>query len=194
MNTTTTHDMKFQHVDSMTTNMITIQGDINSPTISLTTPLTINNTEELTAIMTGGNVQTPPKDKKPITITIPKMDTPTILCEEDTLPDLTEIEAIEKEANETSANMVDISDDEPTFLDKQVTVSTNNSNDVIIVYTEPSPVLQFSPTKFCIKGRVWTPGTYPQLWYYPIYKHWSGINWRTQECREGAPKPKWPYI
>ena len=37
--------------------------------------------------------------------------------------------------------MVDISDDEPTFLGKQVTVSTNNTNDVIVVHTEPSPVL-----------------------------------------------------
>ena len=149
--------MKFQHVDSMTTNTITIQSDIDSPTISPTTPLTLNNTEEPTAIITGGNVQTPPWDKKievftianttstSITITIPKMDTPTIIYEEDTLPDLTEIKAIEKEANETSANMVDISDDEPTFLDEQVTVSTDNSNDVIIVHTEPSPVLKFSP-------------------------------------------------
>ena len=73
------------------------------------------------------------------------MDTPTIIYEEDTLPDLTEIEAIEEEANETSGNMVDISDDEPTFLDEQVTVSTNNSNDVIVVHTEPSPILKFSP-------------------------------------------------
>ena len=73
------------------------------------------------------------------------MDTPTIIYEEETLPDLTEIEAIEKEANETSANMADISDDEPTFLDEQVTVSTNNSNDVIIVHTEPGPILKFSP-------------------------------------------------
>ena len=81
----------------------------------------------------------------PNTITIPIMDTQTIIYEEDTLPDLTEIEAIEKEANETSANMVDISDDEPTFMDEQVTVSTNNSNDVIIVHTEPSPILKFSP-------------------------------------------------
>ena len=139
MNMTTTHEMEFQHVDSMTTNMITIQSDIDSLTISLTTPPTTNNTEELTALTTGGNVQTPPQDKQievftianttstPITITIPKMDTPTIIYEEDTLPDLTEIEGIEEEANETSGNMVDISDDEPTFLDEQVTVSTNNS-------------------------------------------------------------------
>ena len=63
MNMTTTHEMKFQHVDSMTINTITIQSDINSLTISLTTPPTINNTEELTAITTRGNVQTPPKIK-----------------------------------------------------------------------------------------------------------------------------------
>ena len=157
MNMITTPEMKFQHVDSTTTNMITMQSDIDSLTISLTTPLTLNNTEEPTVITTGGNVQTPLPYKKievftianttstPITITLPKMDTPTITYEEDTLPDLTEIEAIEKEANETSANMVDISDDEPTFLDEQVTISTNNSNDVTVVYTEPSPILKFSP-------------------------------------------------
>ena len=57
---TTTHEMKFPHVDSMTTNTIKIESDINSLTISLTTPPTINNTEEPTAIMPGGNVQTPP--------------------------------------------------------------------------------------------------------------------------------------
>ena len=99
----------------------------------------------------------PPQDKQievftianttstPITITLSKMDTPTIIYEEDTLPNLTEIEAIKKEANETSANMVDISNDEPTFLDEQVTMSTNNSNDVTIFHTEPSPILKFSP-------------------------------------------------
>ena len=60
MNMTTTPKMKFQHVDSKTTNTITIQSDIDSPTISPTTPPTLNNTEEPTVIMTGGNVQTPP--------------------------------------------------------------------------------------------------------------------------------------
>ena len=62
MNMTTTYEMEFQHVDSMTTNMITIQSDIDSLTISPTTPLTTNNTEELTALMTGGNVQTAPPE------------------------------------------------------------------------------------------------------------------------------------
>ena len=70
------------------------------------------------------------------------MDMPTIIYEEDTLPDLT---AIEEEENERGGNMVDISDDEPTFLDELVAVSTNNTNDVIVVHTEPSPVLKFSP-------------------------------------------------
>ena len=62
MNMTTTQKMKFQHVDSMATNTITIQSDIDSPTISPTTPPTLNNTEEPTVIMAGGNVQTPPQD------------------------------------------------------------------------------------------------------------------------------------
>ena len=78
----------------------------------------------------------------PFTITIPKMDMPTITYEEDTLPDLT---GIAEEENERSGNIVDISDDEPTFLDEQVTVSTDNTKDVIVVHTEPSPVLKFSP-------------------------------------------------
>ena len=66
------------------------------------------------------------------------MDTPTIIYEEDTPHNLT---AIEEEENERCGNMVDISDDEPTFLGEQVTVSTNNTNDVIVVHTEPSPAL-----------------------------------------------------
>ena len=45
MNMTTTHEMKFQHVDSMATNMITIQSDIDSLTISLTTPFKQQTTQ-----------------------------------------------------------------------------------------------------------------------------------------------------
>ena len=90
------NEMEFEHVDSTTTSTITTQSDITniySLIIIPTTTLTTNNMEEyeLTALTTTGDVQTLPRDKDievftianttstPITITIPKMDTPTII-------------------------------------------------------------------------------------------------------------------
>ena len=70
MNTTTRpNEMEFEHADSMTISPITTMSDISniySQTISPTTTLITNNTDEYepTAVMTTGDVQTPPTKKK----------------------------------------------------------------------------------------------------------------------------------
>ena len=104
--------------------------------------------------MTTTDVKTPPRPNDiemftitnmtsmPITIMIPQMDTQALIYEDDTLPDLTHIDGQQTEPNNT---YVDISDDEPTFLDDEVVVNTTNNDDIVILHAEPSPILKFLP-------------------------------------------------
>ena len=39
----------------------------------------------------------------------------------------------------------DISDDEPTFLDNEVIVRTNDNRDIFMLHEEPSPIIKFCP-------------------------------------------------
>ena len=81
-----------------------------------------------------------------------------------------------------SNTYVDISDDEPTFLDDEVIVSTNDNRDIFMLHEEPSPIIKFCPFEFSILGRMWTPCTHSEVWYYTIYKHQEGFNRRTNKC------------
>ena len=125
-------DMDFLHInmlDSLTISMT------SSPTVTPT-----ENTEEYQTMFTNTtDAKTPqrPSDIEMftitnmtstlITITIPHIETQTILYDDDKLPNLTQMGTEQKGPSNT---YVDISDDEPTFLDDEVIVSTNDNRDI----------------------------------------------------------------
>ena len=100
----------------------------------------------------------------PITITIPHIETQTILYDDDKLPDLTQMGTEQKGPSDTYVDISDdeptflddevivstndnrdISDDEPTFLDDEVIVSTNDNRDIFMLHEEPGPIIKFCP-------------------------------------------------
>ena len=120
---TTTPVANSQDMDFLHINML------NSPTTSMTSCPTVTpteNTEEYQTMFTNTmDAKTPqrPSDiemfmitnmtSTPITITIPHIETQTILYDDDKLPDLTQMGTEQKGPSNT---YVDISDDKPTFL------------------------------------------------------------------------------
>ena len=167
----------------------------DSPTISLTSSPTVTlteNTEEYQTMFTNTtDTKTPqrPSDIEMFTITnmtstlimitIPHIETQAILYDDDKLPDLTQVGTEQKGSSNT---YVDISDDEPTFLDDEVIVNTNDNKDIVILHEEPSPIIKFLSFEFGISGRMWTPCTHSEVWYYTIYKCQQGFNRRTNKC------------
>ena len=186
--TPTTSLTRNKLINQMTTTLIANSQDmdflhinmLNSLTTSMTSCLTVTlteNTEEYQNMFTNAtDAKTPqrPSDIEMftitnmtstlITITIPHIETQTILYDDDKLPNLTQMGTEQKGPSNTYVDISDdeptflddkvivstndnrdISDDEPTFLDDEVIVSTHDNRDIFMLHEEPSPIIKFCP-------------------------------------------------
>ena len=152
---------------------------LNSLTISLTSSLIVTpteNTEEYQMFTNTTDAKTPQRSSDIemfmitnmtstlITITIPHIETQKFLYDDDKLPSLTQMGTEQKGPSNTYVDISDdeptflddevivstndnrdISDDEPTFLDDEVIVSTNDNRDIFMLHEEPSLITKFCP-------------------------------------------------